>query len=258
MNKVNNLEIFIDKFFVVPVILAWYEVKSKYYRSTIGPFWITLSTLVTITGLSFVFWSIFNIPLKTTIPWISCGIIVWVYVSNVIDESTGLLIDGSLLSFNVTLFDIVLRHTYKNLIIFSHNIVLLIPVGYIFKVEINLNLLTSIYGLVLLFINSITFSIIFGLLCLRYRDFISIIKSFLYLLFLMTPIFWMPSVLSKNRSVLVDVNPLFQIIQTIRAPFFGNNIGMSGFLFTLIFTFVFIIIAFICYKKYSKMFRIWI
>ena len=162
--------------------------KSKYYRSTIGPFWITLSTLVTITGLSFVFWSIFNIPLKTTIPWISCGIIVWVYVSNVIDESTGLLIDGSLLSFNVTLFDIVLRHTYKNLIIFSHNIVLLIPVGYIFKVEINLNLLTSIYGLVLLFINSITFSIIFGLLCLRYRDFISIIKSFLYLLFLMTPI----------------------------------------------------------------------
>ena len=108
MNKASNLEIIIDKFLVVPVILAWYEVKSKYYRSTIGPFWITLSTLVTITGLSFVFWSIFNIPLKTTIPWISCGIIVWVYVSNVIDESTGLLIDGSLLSFNVTLFDIVL------------------------------------------------------------------------------------------------------------------------------------------------------
>ena len=27
MNKVNNLEIIIDKFFVVPVILAWYEVK---------------------------------------------------------------------------------------------------------------------------------------------------------------------------------------------------------------------------------------
>ena len=109
-NEKDKLENFIITYFIIPVNFAWYEIKSKYYRSKIGPFWITLSTVVTISGLSFVFYSIFNIPLKETIPWISCGIIVWVYISTVIDESTSLLVDGSLLEINISLFEIVLKH----------------------------------------------------------------------------------------------------------------------------------------------------
>ena len=103
-----------------------------------------------------------------------------------------------------------------------------------------------------------SFSIVFGLLCLRYRDYISIIKSLLYLVFLMTPIFWMPTVLTNNRKVLVDVNPVYQIIQTIRDPFLGNPISSYGFYFTIIFTFICGIIALNYYRKFSKIFRIWI
>ena len=62
--KRNKLENFVITYFIIPINFAWYEIKSKYYRSKIGPFWITLSTIVTISGLSFVFYSIFNIPLK--------------------------------------------------------------------------------------------------------------------------------------------------------------------------------------------------
>ncbi len=256
--KRNKLDNFVITYFIIPINFAWYEIKSKYYRSKIGPFWITLSTIVTISGLSFVFYSIFNIPLQETIPWISCGIIVWVYISTVIDESTSLLVDGSLLEINISLFEIVLKNTYKNFIILFHNIIILIPVSFIFGLEKNLSLIFIFYGLTLLFINSISFSIIFGLLCLRFRDYISIIKSLLYLVFLMTPIFWMPTVLTNNRKVLVDVNPVYQIIQTIRDPFLGNSLSSYGIYFTIIFTFVCGIIAMYYYQKFSKIFRIWI
>ena len=256
--KSDKFENLIITYFTIPITFAWYEIKSKYYRSKIGPFWITLSTLVTISGLSFVFYSIFNIPLKETIPWISCGIITWVYISTVIDESTSILIDGSLLEINISLFEIVLRNTYKNFIILFHNIIILIPVSFVFGLEKNLSLLYIFYGLLILFANSMSFSIVFGLLCLRYRDYISIIKSLLYLVFLMTPIFWMPTVLTNNRKVLVDVNPVYQIIQTIRDPFLGNPISSYGFYFTIIFTFICGIIAFYYYRKFSKVYRIWI
>ena len=74
----------------------------------------------------------------------------------------------------------------------------------------------------------------------------------------MTPIFWMPTVLTNNRKVLVDVNPVYQIIQTIRDPFLGNSLAHMVFISTIIFTFVCGIIAMYYYQKFSKIFRIWI
>ena len=129
--KRNKLENFIITYFIIPINFAWYEIKSKYYRSKIGPFWITFKHCCYYIRLKFVFYSIFNIPLKETIPWISCGIIVLgLYISTVIDESTSLLVDGSLLEINISLFEIVLKNTYKNFIILFHNIIILIPVSF--------------------------------------------------------------------------------------------------------------------------------
>ena len=96
------------------------------------------------------------------------------------------------------------------------------------------------------------------MLCLRYRDFILIIKNLLYLLFLMTPIFWMPSVLNSNRMILADVNILFQIIQTIRDPLLGNSLSLNNIYYTSSFTTILAIVCYGIYSKYKTRIAYWI
>lgn len=247
----------ISKFFDI-FYLAYLEIKAKYIRSFLGPFWITLSTCILIGGLSLVFFSIFNIPLEKTIPWISSGIITWQVISTTIDESTQSLINDSILNINQSLFELSLKNVFKNQIIFYHNIVILIPVFIFFKLEFNIEVFEIFYGFLILFINSISFMIILSLLCLRYRDFIMIIKNLLYMIFLITPIFWMPDVLTHNKRFLAELNPLFQIIQTVRDPFLGNGISLYNFIFTISFTIFFVMVALFVYHKYKRIFRIWL
>ena len=149
-----------------------------------------------------------------------------------VDESTTIFLSPILLNIRTSLkFSLI--NIFKNVIIFSHNLIVAIPIILIFKIEINLNSLFIIYGFFILFINSINFSILIGFLCLRYRDFILIIKNIFYLLFLMTPIFWMPDVLTGLRVLLIDINILFHLIQTVRQPLLGLPIDKLTYLVSI-------------------------
>ena len=97
--------------------LAWFDIKIRYVRSTLGPFWITLSMIILIGGLSFVFVSLWGIPLKRTMPWIALGIIMWNYISNYIDESSTLFIDGRILNIKIAPLKLIMINIFKHFII---------------------------------------------------------------------------------------------------------------------------------------------
>ena len=158
-------------------LLGWYEIKSKYSRSTLGPFWITLNTLILISGLSIVSYSLFGMPMGKMVPWIGFGIITWNYILTTVDEATTIFLSPILLNIRTTPLKYSLIHIFKNVIIFAHNLLVAIPILIIFKIEINFNTLFIFYGFFILFVNSINFNILIGFLCLRYRDFILVIKN---------------------------------------------------------------------------------
>tara|TARA_B100000963_G_scaffold361745_1_gene399204 strand:- start:6341 stop:7105 length:765 start_codon:yes stop_codon:yes gene_type:complete len=238
-------------------LLGWYEIKSKYSRSTLGPFWITLNTLILISGLSIVSYSLFGMPMGKMVPWIGFGIITWNYILTTVDESTTIFLSPILLNIRTSPFKFSLINIFKNVIIFSHNLIVAIPIILIFKIDINLNSLFIIYGFFILFINSINFSILIGFLCLRFRDFILIIKNIFYLLFLMTPIFWMPDVLTGLRVLLIDINILFHLIQTVRQPLLGLPIDKLTYLVSISFTIFSSLLCFLINRRYKKFYIFW-
>ena len=63
------------------------EIKLKYSRSILGPFWITLSCGVLVFGLTFINISLFNTNLRVILPWITIGIIFWNYITSIIEDS---------------------------------------------------------------------------------------------------------------------------------------------------------------------------
>ena len=238
--------------------LAWFDIKIKYVRSTLGPFWITLSMIILIGGLSFVFVSLWGIPLKRTMPWIALGIIMWNYISNYIDESSTLFVDGRILNIKIAPLKLIIINVFKHFIILLHNSVVIVAVIIFFDIKITANYFYLIFSFIIFFINSISFGILFGFLCCRFRDFILIIRNAIYLIFLMTPIFWMPEVLKGNRMYLADFNIVYQIIQSFRDPILGNPLTNYTITYLSIFTLVTAILSIIIYKKYHKRIVFWI
>jgi len=238
--------------------LAWFEIKVKYTRSTLGPFWITLSMIILIGGLSFVFVSLWAIPLQRTMPWIALGIIIWNYISSYLDEASTLFIDGRILNMKISPLKLITINMFKHLIILLHNSVVIIAVIIFFDLKITDNYFYLIFSFIIIIINSISFGILFGFLCCRYRDFILIFRNLIYLIFLMTPIFWMPDILKGNRMILADVNIVYQVIQSIRDPILGNSLSNYTVSYLSIFTLITALLAFLIFKKFHKRIVFWI
>ena len=61
LNSLNN--------YALVVLLGWQDIKQRYRRSYIGPFWFTLSTAIMITGMGLVFSQIFKTSLQEYLPF---------------------------------------------------------------------------------------------------------------------------------------------------------------------------------------------
>ncbi len=223
-----------------------------------GPFWITLSCCILVLGLTFINISLFNTDLKVILPWISVGIIFWNYITSIIEDSTKIFDSQKLLNISIELIDLVSVNIFKNIIILFHNLIVILLIFLFLEVELNANFFFIFFGMAIFVINSYCISILFGLLCLRFRDFILIIKNALYLIFLITPVFWLPDSLSKNKLLLVDYNIVFQIIQSIRDPLLGNKLTSNCIFINIFFSIILLILTTFFYNKYKKKALFWI
>ena len=64
------------------IYLASSDIRQRYRRSTLGPFWITISTGVMIACIGLIFGKLFKTPLIDFLPFLSCGLIIWGFISS--------------------------------------------------------------------------------------------------------------------------------------------------------------------------------
>ena len=56
----------------------------------------------------------------------------------------------------------------------------------------------------------------------RYRDVVQLIGSWMFVLFLITPVLWKPDFLSPDYRFLVEWNPFAQFLELLRNPLLGQ------------------------------------
>ncbi len=83
--------------------------------------------------------------------------------------------------------------------------------------------LLAIPGLALVLINGLWVSLLFGIICLRFRDVPPLVSSALQIAMLITPLFWPADTLTgMKRFVFVELNPLYHVVDVVRAPLVGR------------------------------------
>jgi ABC-type polysaccharide/polyol phosphate export permease len=204
--------------------LAVQDIKLRYRGSVLGPFWLTISTLVMVIAMGFIYAHLFHTDTRSYLPYLALGLIVWQLISNLITEgcqtflASEAVIQQVPIPFSVHAFRLV----YRNFIVFAHNLVI-VPFGMIiFQIPVDWNLIEAAIGCVVLAVNGVWIAILLGILCARFRDIAPIVASFLQVAFFLTPIFWHAEALGIYLP-LAEFNPLFAMVDVIRAPLIGTS-----------------------------------
>ena len=236
-------------------VLGWQDVRQRYRRSALGPFWITLGMGVMIGTIGIVFGQIFNSPMHDFFPFLAAGTILWSFMSTVIAEgSVGFINSEAIVKqLPIPLFVHMMRMVWRNLLILAHNIVIFPLVLIAVWKPLTLVAFMAVPGLLLTVLNLTWIALALGILCARYRDLPQIVNSVLQVVFYLTPIMWMPKLLpARAGAYLLDANPFYHMIEIIRAPLLGQYASLTNWTVSLalaVFGWIFAIVFFSRYRN---------
>lgn len=214
--------------------LGWQDVATRYRRSVVGAFWLTINKAVLITAIGLVFGTLFGQPMDKFLPHIAVGLIFWGFITATLDSAcTGFIgKKGIILQINLPLYTHLMRDLWNETIILAHNVIIIPVLMLIFQAGIGLSIFLIIPGFLLLLLNLMWMSLILAVLCTRYRDVTQIVQNVLQVLFYLTPVIWNADLMPDRVSPLVlDINPFYHLLELVRAPIEGKVPSMLSWIY---------------------------
>src|SRR5215467_13909129 len=75
--------------------LGWQEVKRRYRRTVLGPFWATLSIGMFIGGMAWIWAPLFKTDVSSYLPFLAAGLVTWAFTTAMITEGCATYTAGS-------------------------------------------------------------------------------------------------------------------------------------------------------------------
>ncbi|MFC9994662.1 ABC transporter permease [Nocardia sp. NPDC127526] len=248
--------------------LGWQDIKQRYRRSVLGPFWITIATGLQAAAMGILYSTLLNQPLREYLPYVTVGLIVWGVISASILEGSDVFIanEGLIKQLPSALSVHVYRLVWRQFLFFVHNMAIYVVMLAAFGVWKNLDwtLVLAIPGILLLFANAMWVSIAFGIFSTRYRDLAPILSSTTLMLFVLTPVMWSTKALHdqggtvSERAKLVELVPTYHYLEIVRAPLLGDPIVLRSWVIVLAITVVGWIVAILAMRQFRSRVPYWV
>lgn len=202
---------------------AWGDTKARYRRSVLGPWWMVLSTAVSVAGLGFL-WSMLlkDDPVKL-VPSLTVGLVVWQFLSGCILESPSIFSRNAhfIRNIKIPFFVFPLQLLLRQLINLAHNAVVIVAVVAFFGISLSYAQLLIVPGLLIVVLNLAWISMLVAMVGARFRDAEQIISAFMPLMFFLSPVIFRPSQLSMAQEI-IWLNPFSYFIALVRDPIMGT------------------------------------
>ena len=242
--------------------IGFMEIKRRYRRTVIGPFWSTISLAVLIAVMGTVGMGLWKQQPAEYVPFLASGMMVWLMLSTMITESCSLFINSQHLFSRIRMDYSILAYAlmWRNLIGFFHNLVVYLLVVLIFVPGLlNISILWIFPGLLLIALNSVWLALLLGTACVRFRDIQQFVVTALQISLFVTPVFWPPQLLTgTTRYLFVDFNPLYCFIDVIRAPLLGKSPMLSSYAIILVVTLLGWLATFYLFSCFRKRIAFWV
>lgn len=227
--------------------LGLQDIKLRYRRSVLGPFWITLSMGITIIGVGILYAKIMNTDLHSYFPYFTVGFILWNYIAALITEGGMTFVNdgGYIRQVPGPMSTYILRATWRSIVIFFHNFIIFFAVMAYLQIWSGWGYLLALAGFALVTINGTWIALLTGVLSARYRDIPQIVQSLVGVLFFLTPVLWQSNQL-QGRFAFIEYNPFYHFLEVVRDPLLNapleplswvmtGALAILGWTFTLLF-----------------------
>lgn len=210
---------------------AFHEIRQRFRRSLLGPFWLTASMGIFVAALGLISSAIFKQDMNQTLPYIAVGVILWTFLTTCLNEGATVFItrEGYIrnvpLPVSVHLYQVIMR----NLIIWLFNMAIYVVVVVLFRVNPGWHIFWFLISGPLFLINAVWVSLAAGILSTRFRDIPQVIASLVQVVFFLTPVFWTVSSM-PSRPRFVTLNPVYHLLTIARDPLLGLTPPLESWL----------------------------
>jgi ABC-type polysaccharide/polyol phosphate export permease len=243
----------------------WYslgmnDIQQRYRRSKIGQFWLTISMALTIVGIGLVYSTLFNVDARAYVPYLGVSLIVWNFVSVLVNDSATAFISSEtyLRNYPGPRSIVIHRMIVRNFIFFAHNIVLIPPILLYGRVSVSFATALSVVGIIFIIVNAIWLGLLLGTLCARFRDLQQIVLNVVALAFFVTPIVFKPSQIGDRFWALTHLNPFATLLELVRAPLLNEVPELHHYIFACIFTCLGFAVSIPFYNRFAKRIVYWL
>jgi ABC-2 type transport system permease protein len=239
--------------------LGWQEIRQRYRRSMLGPFWLTISIGVLIGGMGPLYSRLFGQQIGSYFPHLAVSFVMWTLLANLINESCMAFIaaEGLIKQTRMALTIHVLRVIWKNLIIFFHHAVILVVVLAFFPPPLSAGLLTVPLAILAIAVNAVWLGLFLGMLCARFRDIPLIMQSVVQVMFFLTPVLWKPETLGRHVWA-AQWNPINHVLEIVRVPLLEGRVPGVSWLAVLAMTAVGFGVVLPLFARYRARIAYWV
>jgi ABC-type polysaccharide/polyol phosphate export permease len=242
--------------------LGWLEIKRRYLRTTLGPFWAAISLLVFVFAIGGLGSGLLGRQSQEYLPYLVSGMVVWVMLSTIIIESCVVFLHGVNLLRQMR-FDysiLVYALLWRNLIAFGHNLSVYLLIFLLYAPEkLGVMQLWALPGLLLILLNGAWIAFLLGMFALRFRDVQPLVQSLIQITMFVTPIFWpADSLTGMRRIVYVGLNPFYHLMVIIRNPLMGLLPPLNSILAVMLITVVGWTVTYFTFSFFRKRIAYWV
>lgn len=212
-------------------VLGWQEVRQRYRRSALGPFWITLSTALMVAVMGPLYGKLFGQDIGGYFAHLGVSYVLWLFLAQTINDSCTAFIaaEGYIKQVKLPLTVYVASVIWKNLVFLAHNTVVIVLVMAYSRPHIDAGILLVPVAIALLALNGFMFGTILAALSARFRDIPLIVVNLVTVAFFMTPVMWKAEMLGRHHWV-VNLNPFYHFLEIVRAPLLGFPTNTTSWL----------------------------
>lgn len=219
----------------IAAALAWSDMRHRYVRSLLGPFWMSLQMAIVVAVLGSVIGQMSNADMMARLPMLALSMTAWTFLNSVVLDATTALQNSASLIRDRALPPVIflLQCTFRQGLFALHNACVPLLLWLLLSPHDLSGALAALPGLSLFVICTFGLSLVLGALATRYRDLKPIIESTLMLAFLASPVIWSADMIN-HRSTVMRLNPLTHLFAVWREPLAGGHVDATSIIYVLV------------------------
>jgi ABC-type polysaccharide/polyol phosphate export permease len=241
---------------------AWLDIVVTYRRSRLGALWLIMPSAVYIWGVGVIFAGLWGVTVPRFVAQLALGWTIFSVMSVVTVQSTQILQASSsfIMDGRTRLTDFVLRALAKSVFHFAMALPMTAIAVAIHPDLHPLGFLIAAGAFVLILVNTFAAGVVFALAGARFPDIHEVVTNVFRVLFLFTPIIWVPSQMPPDslRGHVARLNPFYHLIEIFRAPILGQPVSPLSWYYVAAMTVFFVALAAFLYRRYARLVPIWL